>query len=104
MLTLTEKAREQLREAMNEGEMEQARLRVYVDHRCHCGKAHFSLTLEDEPSPQDTIFEVEEIPFVSDADTTPELPNVEIDFLETIWTKGFTIRNVDHQCGPHMMQ
>jgi len=29
---------------------------------------------------------------------------VEIDFVETVWTKGFTIRNVDHNCGAHMMQ
>ena len=40
----------------------------------------------------------------SDLATVAELPFVEIDFLETTWTKGFTIRNVDHQCGPHMMR
>src|SRR3972149_4196614 len=77
--------------------------RDFIDHRCHCGKAHFSLALEEEPAPDDTTFEVAEIPFVAGPDTAPELPSVEIDFVETVWTKGFTIRNVSHQCGAHMM-
>ncbi len=103
MLTLTDRAQEQLKVAMEQGEIGAARLRVFVDHRCHCGKAHFSLALETDPEPDDTLFEVGGIPFVADADTAPELSQVEIDFVENVWTKGFTIRNVAHQCGPHMM-
>jgi Fe-S cluster assembly iron-binding protein IscA len=104
MLTLTNKAQEQLQEVMEGGLLESARLRVFVDHRCHCGKAHFSLALEESEQPGDTPFDVSGIPFIADSGTVPELPLVEIDYTETPWTKGFTIRNVDHQCGPHMMQ
>jgi len=103
MLTLTERAQGQLQAAVASGELSPARLRVFIDHRCHCGKAHFSLALEAEPAPDDTAFEVGGIPFVADRTAAPELPSVEIDFVDTVWTKGFTIRNVDHQCGPHMM-
>ena len=103
MLTLTERARAQLQGAIASGELAPARLRVFVDHRCHCGKAHFSLALAEAPAADDTAFEVGEIPFVADPATARELPSVEIDFVETVWTKGFTIRNVDHQCGAHMM-
>ena len=103
MLTLTERARQQLMVAMEQGELKPARLRVFIDHRCHCGKAHFSLALADEPAAGDTAFEVGSISFVADAEMAQELPSVEIDFIETVWTKGFTIRNVNHQCGPHMM-
>ena len=103
MLTVTERAQQQLKRAMEEGELADARLRVFIDHRCHCGKAHFSLALDSQPPPEDTLFEIGGIPFVADPETTQELPSVEIDFVETVWTKGFTIRNVDHQCGPHMM-
>lgn len=103
MLTLTETALHQLQAVRAEGTFDSARLRVLIDHRCHCGKAHFSLALDGEPNPNDTTFEVGEIPFVADADTAPELPSVEIDFMETVWTKGFTIRNTGHQCGHHMM-
>lgn len=102
MLMLTDRARDQLQVAIAEGELE-GRLRVFIDHRCHCGKAHFSLALADGAAADDTPFEVGAIPFVTDPVAAPELASVEIDFVETVWTKGFTIRNVDHQCGPHMM-
>jgi len=103
MLTLTDRAENQFKVALTNGELESARLRVFIDHRCHCGKAHFSLALEHQASSVDTAFDVGGIPFVADPGTVPELRSVEIDFVETVWTKGFTIRNVDHQCGPHMM-
>ena len=103
MLHLTEPAREKLAGALTSGELHAGGLRVFIDHRCHCGKAHFSLAHAGERSPDDTALEVGGIPFVADAETAPELSSVEIDFMETFWTKGFTIRNVDHECGPHMM-
>ena len=103
MLRITEPARRQLQMAKESGEIGDAQLRVFTDHRCHCGKAHFSLGLAEAPAPDDTAFQVGEIPFVADPETAPELGSVEIDFVETVWTKGFTIRNVDHQCGAHMM-
>ena len=104
MLRLTDPAEKQLKVAIDSGEIGEARLRVFIDHRCHCGKAHFSLALSGDPAEEDAAFEVGGIPFVADAETAAELPSVEIDFVETVWTKGFTIRNVDHNCGAHMMQ
>ncbi len=103
MLKVTEGAKKQFKVAAEQGELGSSRVRVLIDHRCHCGKAHFSLALDGKHPPEDTAFEVDDIPFVADADTARELPLVEIDFVETVWTKGFTIRNVDHDCGKHMM-
>jgi Uncharacterized conserved protein len=103
MLTLTEKARDQLRGAMAEGLFEAGRLRVFIDHRCHCKKAHFSLAIDDTIHPGDTTFDIFEIPFVADAPTSADLPLVEIDYAETIWTRGFTVKNTSHQCGHTMV-
>jgi len=103
MLTVTESAKKQFKVAAEQGELGSSRVRVLIDHRCHCGKAHFNLALDGEPSPEDTTFEVDDIPFVANAETAGELPLVEIDFVETVWTKGFTVRNADHDCGKHMM-
>jgi iron-sulfur cluster assembly accessory protein len=104
MLTLTEKARERFKTGIEGGALDAAHLRVFIDHRCHCGKAHFALALENEVRPDDTVFEVGDVPFVADAGTAPELPAVEIDFVETVWTKGFAVRNTNHDCNHHMMQ
>ncbi len=103
MLKLTDPAKEQFKVAIDEGELARSRVRVFIDHRCHCGKAHFSLALDQDPTPDGTCFEVDDVPFVADEDTASELPSVEIDFVESVWTKGFTIRNVNHECGAHMM-
>jgi Fe-S cluster assembly iron-binding protein IscA len=103
MLNVTASAKKQFKVAAEQGELGSSRVRVFVDHRCHCGKAHFSLALDGECPPDHTAFEVDEIPFVADADTARELPLVEIDFVETVWTKGFTVRNTGHDCGKHMM-
>lgn len=104
MLTLTDVALKQFKTAMDEGEIEPSRVRVFIDHRCHCGKAHFTLALDrDEPPDGHMAFQVGGVPFVADADAASELSSVEIDFVENVWTKGFTIRNVDHECGAHMM-
>ncbi len=103
MLKLTDPAEQQFKVVKDQGELGSSSVRVFIDHRCHCGKAHFSLALDQDPATEDSSFEVGGISFVADAETTEELPSVEIDFVETVWTKGFTIRNVNHQCGAHMM-
>lgn len=103
MLNVSESAKRQFKAAADQGELGSSRVRVLIDHRCHCGKAHFSLALDGEPAPEDTTFEMDDIPFVADADIVCELPLVEIDFVETVWTKGFTVRNTGHDCGKHMM-
>ena len=103
MLNLTERAGDELRRVFEGPDGEPGRLRVLIDHRCHCGKAHFSLALAPAALTGDTPFEVGGVPFVADVETLPELTSVEIDYIDSQWTKGFTIRNVDHQCGPHMM-
>ncbi len=98
MLSVTQSAQQQLEESAGEGLFEGGRLRVFIDHRCHCGKAHFSLAIDDQTHPGDETFEVGKIPFIADATTAAELPLVEIDFTETIWNKGFIIRNAEHNC------
>lgn len=95
---VTTPAQEQLEQAAREGLFGSGRVRVFIDHRCHCGKAHFRLALDDQIHPGDRAFAVGKIPFVADASTTSELAVVEIDFTETIWNKGFVIRNTTHDC------
>jgi len=61
-MRLTDPAEKQLKVAIDSGEIGEARLRVFIDHRCHCGKAHFSLALSGDPAEDDAAFEVGGIP------------------------------------------
>lgn len=62
MLNVAEGAKKQFKVAAEHGELGSARVRVLIDHRCHCGKAHFSLALDGEHPPGDAAFEVDGIP------------------------------------------
>jgi len=101
MLKLTESAASELKTLMDRLPEPQPRLRVYIDHRCHCGNVHFSMKLEHEISESDSEFALQGIGFVSDPDTTPELGVVEIDYARDWMREGFVIRNLNHQCGGH---
>jgi Fe-S cluster assembly iron-binding protein IscA len=103
MLNITERAARQFQDVAAEGFFETGRLRVFMDHRCHCGKAHFSMALDENVRPGDEVFDVHQVPLIADAATYAELPAVEIDFVETVWTKGFTITNTAHDCRHHGM-
>ena len=102
MLTLTDRAAEELRAGIASGQIAADAVRVLIDHRCHCGKAHFSLALPGTPSSQDAAFEVGGVRFIADSETSPELSDVEIDYVETAWNRGLVIRNMRHRCGGHM--
>lgn len=79
-----------------------ARVRIFIDHRCHCGKSHFTMALEERAAPDDKTFDVEGVPFVVDPVTAEELHLAEIDLISNAWQEGFTIRNREHNCGMHM--
>lgn len=102
MLTLTNRAAEEIRAGIASGQIASDVIRVSIDHRCHCGKAHFSLALAERPLLQDATLEVGGVQFVADSETSPELSDVEIDYVETAWNRGLVIRNRRHQCGGHM--
>ena len=101
MLNLSESAASELRKTLDNLPQPRPRLRVFVDHRCHCGAVHFSMNLEHDVLEGDQQFDVAGVPFVADPETVPELSAVEIDYTQDWMRKGFTIRNTDHNCGGH---
>ena len=102
MLELTELAATKLLEMHGRLTEPKPRLRVFMDHRCHCGAAHFSMALDTTSQPSDLAFEVKGLPFLADPEMVAELGAVEIDYIENLMTQGFTISNREHQCGGHM--
>ena len=102
MLELTDLAATKLGELHNNLPEPKPSLRVFMDHRCHCGAAHFSMALDGTPQPSDLAFEVKDVPFLADPEMAKELDSVEIDYIENLMTQGFTISNREHQCGGQM--
>jgi Fe-S cluster assembly iron-binding protein IscA len=98
-ITLTAASR--LREHFEQLRRPDARVRMFIDHRCHCGKSHFTLALEDSARPDDLRVEVEGVPFVLDPVAVEEAHLAEIDFVLDEWQQGFAIRNREHNCRMH---
>ncbi len=101
MLKVSESAAGELKALFDPLPEPQPRLRVFIDHRCHCGNVHFGMKIEDQISEYDVVFAVQGVGFVSDPDTTPELGAVEIDYTRDWMRQGFVIRNINHECGGH---
>lgn len=101
MLTITERATAELQKVIDNLPEPRSRLRVFIDHRCHCGTVHFSMALDDNVQNDDQAFDVEGVPFVADPVTMVEIDAVAIDYAQDWMRQGFTITNVNHQCGGH---
>lgn len=100
-IAITPEAASQLKEHFEGLERPGARVRPFIDHRCHCGKAHFTMSLQDHAEPDDLRVDVEGVPFVLDPATVEEAHLAEIDFVRDEWQQGFTIRNREHNCRMH---
>jgi Fe-S cluster assembly iron-binding protein IscA len=100
-IAITPDAATRLREHFERMQRPQARVRMLIDHRCHCGKSHFALTLDDEARPEDLRVDVAGVPFVLDPVAVEEAHLAEIDFVHDAWREGFTVRNLEHNCGMH---
>ena len=73
-------------------------LRIYVDHRCHCGGVKYGMAL-GPAQPGEAGFEVAGIrvsvtPEVSDAPGTAD-----VDYVASLLQTGFTLTNSEHACG-----
>ncbi len=72
-------------------------LRIFVDHRCHCGGLkfgmEFSLPLEGDRPQETSGVTVLVAPEVADAPGTAE-----VDFSQSPFMSNFTLRNSEHYC------
>jgi iron-sulfur cluster assembly accessory protein len=99
MISLSERAANEFRALLDALPEPRPRVRVFVDHRCHCGNVHFSMALEPRASDGDQEFVAAGVPFIADSEATAELPSVEIDYNDSWMQRGFTVRNKNHNCG-----
>ena len=101
MLRITERAVSELQRTLADHEDPRLRLRVFINHQCKCGTVRFAMELEREVRSGDREFDVVGIPFVADERTFPELPAAEVGYVDDFMVRGFTVRNVNHDCSGH---
>jgi len=96
-ISISEAAMRRLGSVLGPAPASTGTLRIFVDHRCHCGGLkygmEFSPPLEGDLRRDSSGLTVLVAPDVADEPGTAEL-----DFSESLFLSRFTLTNSDHRC------
>jgi iron-sulfur cluster assembly protein len=92
MVSITTEAASQLREILERQDKAQIAVRVFVQ-AAKDNQVAYGMALDDNQLEDDSIIEAEGIRFVVDADSAPFVDGSEIDFVDNLMGRGFTIQN-----------
>jgi iron-sulfur cluster assembly accessory protein len=91
LVTVSDLAIERMREVVREQNTEGLAVRLFVQGG-H-GGVQFGMGLDDEIAPDDTIIDLGGVSLVVDPDSAPYIDGAEIDYVEGLMNKGFTVSN-----------
>lgn len=99
MITFTEKAVNKLRSLHKDLEDKALLLRIFVE-KGGCSGLEYGMSF-DKPTPADTRLESGGIPFMVDTKSLEKIPNITIDYDDSLKGRGFEIINPDahNTCG-----
>jgi iron-sulfur cluster assembly protein len=92
MISITESASEKVKELLESEERAGQALRVFV-RGMGCSGPAYGMALDDSTRPDDTIAELFGIKIVVDPASAPYIEGAEIDYVDSLMGKGFTINN-----------
>jgi iron-sulfur cluster assembly accessory protein len=103
MLTLTAKAAEKMKEALQqEGKLDHGLRLVAQAGRCNCSGPSYGLFPERESRPQDTVLTQGDVRLLIDPSSLALLEGATIDFIEhPQYGQGFTIQNPNLEAHAH---
>ena len=96
MLTITDKAKQRVQEAIKAEGKSDLGLRVSIDGRTPAG-LQFGLALitPDEVQEGDVVVDSDGVKIYLDADAAPRMENARLDFVETLSESGFKVLDAD---------
>ena len=92
VLSLSDAAALKLRELTKEETNPNIGLRVYV-YSGGCSGFRYGMMLEDQPTPEDNVLNVNGTKVYVDGQSIPLLKGSEIDYVDTLMGAGFTVNN-----------
>ena len=92
MITITEAASSKVKELLESGDKAEHALRVFV-RGMSCSGPAYGMALDDTTRPDDTIAEQFGVKIVVDRQSAQYVQGAEIDWVESLMGKGFTITN-----------
>jgi Fe/S biogenesis protein NfuA len=96
MLTVTDKARERVLEAVKGEGKPELGLRVSVDGRSPSGLQYgLALVMPDEVQEGDVVVDVGDFKIYLEAESAPRMENATLNFVETLSESGFKVEGAD---------
>ena len=92
LISVTPAAAEQVKLVLEERDRPTAALRIFIAGRT-CSGFQYGMSLADGPDADDVLIEQHGVRFIVDNVSAPFLSGAEVDFVDTVMQKGFTISN-----------
>jgi len=92
VLSLSDAAVSKLRDLTKEEANPNIGLRVYV-YSGGCSGYRYGMMLEDQPTPEDNVLEVNGVKVYLDGQSVPLIQGSQIDYVDTLMGAGFTVNN-----------
>ena len=96
MINITETASSKVKELLEQQGKSDHALRVYV-RGMSCSGPAFGMALDNEPRPDDTVAELDGVKILVDPQSAPYLEGVQVDYVDSLMGKGFTVSNPNAQ-------
>lgn len=92
MITITELASEKVKEVLSQQDKADHALRIFV-RGMSCSGPAYGMALDKEPRPDDTIALVDGIRVLVDPVSAEYVEGAQIDFVDSLTGRGFTVLN-----------
>lgn len=96
MISLSETASSKVKELLQEQGKTDHALRVFV-RGMNCSGPAYGMALDNEPTDEDTVAEFDGIRIVVDPQSAQYLEGAEVDFVDGLTGRGFTVQNPNFQ-------
>ena len=92
MITITDTASSMVKDLLEQQGKQDHALRIFV-RGMSCSGPAYGMALDNEPREDDNVEEVNGLKVLVDAQSAPYLDAVEVDFVDSLTGRGFTIKN-----------
>ncbi len=92
MITLSDTAASKVKELLEEQGKTDHALRLFV-RGMSCSGPAYGMALDNAPTADDTVAELDGIKVVIDPQSAPYLEGAEVDFVDGLMGRGFTVQN-----------
>ena len=95
VITVTDTAVTELQRLMTDNDMDDAKLRIFVQSECGCGKVNFGMGFDQQVEDNDQVVDTAGVGVVMDPQAFAALDGASVEYVNEGARRGFTISGVE---------